>query len=617
MNTRIGRKGLPAAIALLLFAGIFTPVVVLGQTGSPSQGQLAALVTVAESSRAYADSTVALAAAHGLSVQAAQAQLAQGDSLLATAKADAQSGSNIAAGITAAQAAMSDYTNAATSASVALSNAHLTANVDYQAADSAVAEVNATVSIAASAAAEACGSAAAVGANASAFAQACAQVSAQVFAAKERLSQAATLLVQAGGEANFTLDLSQVVSLVALARAEAEASISTLLAISSYTYSARAETYISAVIVPFSAKANATIADEQSASSTLGRIRAEFASYGQGEASATASIDSSASALSTAIAQVDTGAVSSSVSTAQGVAAQVNYQLSLLLNIAGVQLLSNIVTDVDTLSSAAVSYSSSLNTALADSNAYAQTQLTSFSAYVGTMSSDAASVQSTGSAYVSAYQALATALDVPSVLALPGVQAIYNTLVALQVSGSANGVNASLSQEISSMGSVETGIDGLASAVASSSSGILVNSSLVTSTSAVSTQEQAVLNATAISAISQAADALSVTSQTAQSFVASANTITRTTVGAFTSSAGSLSSAALSLNAKVKSSASALIEASAYLSSDLQARRLLAASGGAEVSQALQFFSSQNVSEGVAAMAQASFNLQAAAGVVA
>ncbi len=615
MIPRIGRRQLSATVILLLLAGLFTPIAVLGQTGSSGQSQLSTLVAAAEASRAYADSTVALAAAHGLSVQEAQAQLAQGDSLLAAAKADADSGTNIAAGITAVQAAMSDYASAATSASVALSDAHLTAYVDYQAAVSAVAEANATISVVASAAAQACGSAA-VSPNSSVLAQACAQVNAQISGARAHLSQAASILVQAEGRSNVTADLSQVLPLVALARTEAETSTSLLLTISSYTYPARAEAYVSAVILPLSARANATIVGEQSTNTTLARVRADFASYGQGEASATAGIDSSASALATAIAQVNTGAVSTSASTARSVAAQVSYQLSVLLGITGIGLLSNVVADVSALSTATVAYNSSLNATVADSDAYAHTQLPSFSTYVGEVGSNAASVRSTGSAYISAYQTLLAALDVPSVLAIPGVQVVYNALVGLQVSGSVNGVNSSLSQEVSSMGNVETDVSGLASLVASSSSSIVLDSSLVTNTSGVPAQEQTVLNATAAAAIGQAADALVATSQTAQSFVASANAATQTTIGAFASAANGLSSAAVSLNAKVQSSATALTAASAYLSSDLRARSLVASSGEAEVSQALRFFSTQNVPLGVAAMAQASVDLRAAAGVM-
>jgi hypothetical protein len=60
---------------------------------------------------------------------------------------------------------------------------------------------------------------------------------------------------------------------------------------------------------------------------------------------------------------------------------------------------------------------------------------------------------------------------------------------------------------------------------------------------------------------------------------------------------------------------SATAAAATYLEGDSRVRIAAVAAGRVDLTQALQFFSSQNISAGTAAVAQASLEFQAASGV--
>ena len=611
MNAQPERRWLPATMAVLLLAGIFTPLAVFGQATSQEQSQLAALVGAAESSGAYATSTVDYAAASGLSVGAAQAQLSQGNSLLATAQTDLQSGTGLGAGIQAAQGAMSAYEAAATSASVALSGAGLAASVDYYAALSAVAEVNETVGVIASVQAQACDS---VGAAASGtqHAQACAQVDAQLVSARTYLGQAASLLAQSSGHATASADVPQILVLVGQARTDVEACQALLLSIASYSYSQRSEAYLSEVIDPLYANANATIRAEESVMAELASFRTSWDAYAQGQASAAANVSAPASSLDAAISVVNTGATATNIYAAQIVAGDVSADMSTLLNLTGLVGQTSLLSLIQECNATSVSYWGSLQTAGTWNGAYSQATLSGFSNYLGAGTTDYASAQSGGSAYESDCQAVIGSLA--GYLTVLGVQAIYDNLTSLQISASVSGVDSSLQQETNAMATVQDGISSLTTAVTNGEAAILVTGDLLAAASSVSTQGGAYLNATVKASLGQVSAYASATAQAAQSFVASAQTCLQASIGTYSSTVASLSTSGTSLSAQTQASVSATATAVAYVQSDSQVRAAAVASGQADVAQALQLFSTQNVSAGVAAMAQASLEFQAASG---
>jgi len=485
MRKHSDRSLLPVLMASLLLTGIVLPAVALGQFGASTQtqGQLSALVGVAQTSKAYATSTVQVAASHGLDVTAAQVQIAQGDSLLATAQADAQAGSNISAGILAVQTAMRDFTYAATAASVALNNAHLTASVTYAAAAGAVAEVNASASAVASVTAQACAGASAGANSSSTLAQACTQVKADIASATVQLRQATSLLIQSNGTASASVDYSQVLSLVARARAEVNATQSGLTTIAASTYSQRGQAFVTSAVIPLSMEANATIKSEQAIFANFTQFQTSFNAYAQSQATASATIVSSASALATAIAQVNTGSVSTSISAAQYAATEVGLKMTALLGLVSSTLFPTIVADINTCNSAATSYGVVLSSAESQSAKYSLVQLSSFSTYVSLMSSDSTSAQSAGSAYASACATVVS--DISTLFSIVGVQAIYNALVSLQISGSMSSASASLQQETTAMVTVQTDISSENSTIISSSSEVLLGANLVATAASI------------------------------------------------------------------------------------------------------------------------------------
>jgi hypothetical protein len=612
----------------LLVAGIITPLAMFGLGGSAvqSQTQLSVLLSAAESSRSYAHAAVDYAVSHGLSVGAAQAQLVQGDTLLATARADAQSGADLAAGFQAVRAAMSDYSGAAIAASLALGKAGLIGSADFYVAEDAVAEVNATASIVLSVEAQACESAQAGTPNA-AFTQACATVRAQVAAARAHLSQAAAILVQISGHAGASVDYTQVLSFVASARTDLEACQSSLLTIASYTYSQRGHAYIQSVVIPLYGKANATIKAEQSLLANMTQFGSAFASYSQSQANAVAGVTSSASTLGGAIAQVDTSAAAASVSAAQDTAAQVTTDMTALQSdlavLPSTPLLATLVADINACSSATASYTSAIGAAGAQSAAYSGTRVSSFSSYLAVMKSDAAAVQTSGATYVTSYQSVEAALanlinaaGIPPTVLLQ-LQQLKTSLTTLesQVKSTTDAANASLQQETSAMTTVQADISSLTSVVSSAAPNILVRASLVSTANSISSSGAATyLNSSASAALAQLDSAVRATADSAQSFVTSANACLQATVGTYGSSDSALSSSSTYLSTQTQNSAAKITTATAYVNSDSAIRTSEAASGRADVNQALQLFSNLDVSGGVAVVVRASLEFQAAAG---
>ncbi|HEV2138531.1 MAG TPA: hypothetical protein VGR53_06785 [Nitrososphaerales archaeon] len=613
MNALGGRRLLPAAVGFLVLAGVFTPIVLQGQGAQTGPSQLSVLIGAAESSKLYSHATVDYAVSHRLAVSGAQAQLSQADSLLATAKADAQAGSNLAAGIQAAEAAMSAYTEASTEASIALGNAGLTASVDYYAAEDAIVEINATASATLSVAAQACANAGAAAQNTAAFADACSKVDTKVASAKANLSQAASLLVRANGNANATLDLSPVLSLIASARGDVMSCQPLLVTIASYSYSARARAYVASVIVPLSAQANATIKAEQSTLASLKSFQTDYTMYTAAQGTAMASVTSSASTLATGISHVDTSTVSTSISAAQTTEGQASADMTALLGLSGLLSQTSLITDIKACASTGATYWNALSTANSWSGAYSQTQLSGFANYLSMGNADEVSVQSAGTAYVSACSTVVT--DLQAFLLVPGVMAIYNNLVGLQVTQTVNDANTSLQQETAAMATVQTEYSSLNSVVSSSESAIPPSSTLLNTAASVSYQGASYLNTSASAALAQVATSVQATAQAAQSFIASAQACLKTTVSAYTTSTTSLSSSGVSLSTQTQGSLSVTTKAVAYMSSSTNLRIAEAAFGQSDLSQAMQLFSRLDVPAGSVAMAQAYLQFQTASSV--
>ena len=493
--------------------------------------------------------------------------------------------------------------------------AGLTAPPDYRVAEGALAEANATASIVASAAARACGSTVAENSTSGPFAQACAGTESQTAAAMLHLRQAATVLAHSSGHENSTVGYSDSQSLISAARSELGLAASDLEAVASYSYSQRGNAYVDAVLMPISAKANATIRSETSFQAGFDRLASRLSAYAASQATAVNGVATSVSTLSQSILLVDASAVSSNVSSSQASTTAVTSDMNDLLAIPGIAALASVVGDIHSCSNEAASYNSSLANARSQSDAFTQAQVSSFSAYLSAFNGDAASVQNSGSAYVESCQAVIN--DLKALLNVPGVQGIYNGLVALNLTGGTSSTNASLVQVAAAMATVQMDIGSASSEIAQSRSSILVNASLAAEAASLSAQGPMYLNVTAATSLDQTAYYTQTVSTTSLSFMSSANATLQGTMGAVASSSVTvLATGSSLLGATSGEYGSALWYAELaheYIMSDVQARSSDVTSANTEITHALQLFSGQSVPEGVAAMAQAYLTLEAAA----
>jgi hypothetical protein len=481
--------------------------------------------------------------------------------------------------------------------------------VDYAAELGAVAEVNSTASLVASASAKACGSTAS---NASALAQLCSEEKAQISAAADNLRLANSYLMQTNGGANASVNLSKARTLVGMARAEVSVAWQDLSALASYTYTARGSDYVSGVILPISAQANATIRSEETLEGNITRFQESLNAYATSQTAAALNVTSSMSALATAVSAVDTGAVTSNISASESTAAMVKSDMNSLLNIQGVAAIASLVADIKASNSTATSYDSALVSAGTESATFTQVQLASFGQYLGTMDQDAATVASGGSDYFAAYSKVVSDLNSPIILSIPGVMQIYVNLTGLNVSGNVTATDAALQLETSAMAKVDTGITAASSAVVSARSAIEVDGLNSTAVS-ISMKASAFLNSTAMASVSTVVASVQALSVQADSFIGTAANATSTgTIGRVISASIALDDAFGTLGASTKATITSAMTAAAYVSSDTSARITEEASARAEVTAAFRFFSNQEVAEGVAAMAQASLYLQAA-----
>ncbi|MDA4126247.1 MAG: hypothetical protein OK452_03450 [Thaumarchaeota archaeon] len=624
MKTDGGTRLLAAAVACLVLAGVFTPLVLQGQGSQPGPSQLSVLIGAAETSKLYAHATVDYATSHRLAITGAKAQVDQGDSLLASAKAKAQAGNSLAVGIQDAEAAMSAYTEASTEATVALSNAGLTASADYYVAEDAIVEVNATASATLSVAAQACANAGAAALNTAAFADACSKVNTQVASARAHLSQAASLLVRAYGQANATLDFSPVLLLIASARGEVTSCESSLVTIASYSYSARARAYVTSVILPLSAQANATIKAEQSLLVNLTQLESTYSSYDQSQASAVASVTSSASAVASAVsqAQTDASSVSTRVSAAHSTEVQIQQDFagisSLIAPFAGVSAVATLQTSIQAAVSSATAYDSKAATAGNDASALASTSISGLSSYLTTVQGDQTSVSAAASAYSTACASVQTQLAAVVNLSIISGLAQWQTALAkdcTSVTSTTAGLGTALQSEVSDVTTLQSKASALATAISTSTSAIIIGTSLVTKAGSVSAEGKAYVNATSKAALAKVSADVQATALTAQSLIASANACLQASVSVYVSSALALSNSAAGLRTQSQGYVNMLATATSYVNSDAHARISEATMGQASVSQALQLFSGLSVSAGATAMAQAYLQFQAASSV--
>ena len=606
MDFRSRRKRIPVVIVVGLLVSVVAPTVALGQSSTGnSRSTLEGLIAAAVSSQAYANATVTLAAAHGVPVASAQSHLSQGDSFLAQAESDAQAGAT-AAGIQAAQASMSAYASAAAGASLALTNAGFSLGLDYDAALSAAAEVNRTLSVVSAVSAMACGSASSVVSNSSV----CGQANTQLSKARTDLSQASSILAQISGQAQAPGSLLQALAFIAGARTQAQAAVLAISTMASYTYSQRAQAYVSAVVDPLAAQANSTIDSEKTLSASFSQLQADYLQYGEAQGLSVAALTTSASTLATSITTVDIGGLDAASSSAEAVAAQVETDLSALLALPGVTLQTGLVSDINSCQSASSSFLQSVGAVVSGTNAFQTTKLSAFQTYAAAFGKNASEAEASGGAYVSAYDKVVS--DLASAFGVPGVSAIYSNLNSLQVSGSVTGLDGSLKSGATSVDAVQSDAAAFAEAVSAQTPVITPSVSLLSNASADVSAAAPFLSGTGASVVSSVSPALLEVQQSALNLTDQASLMTTETTGMLGVAAAALVTYGRDATTATNTGGTVISAAAGYLNVDVHARASLVATAQGEVAAALKLFSELDVSGGASAMAQASVDFRAA-----
>ncbi len=626
-----GRPRMPAlaaAVVLLLAAAVFTPVAAMSlpANASSTSGQIQSLIQAAVSSRGYAATAIGAASVHGLDVTAAQAQLAAGDVQLAQANSDLSSGFNVAAGILAAQTAMSDYTSAAASASIALKNAGLTAYVDLSATESAVAEVNATVSVIASVQAKACASGSATVANASALAQACAQVSAEVKNATVDMRRAASITAQLSAGAATNVNLSDAAILVAQARAELNSASAGLRTVASFGYAARARAFLANVLLVVSAKANATIALQQSALSNYIGVGAALAGDVSTQASAIGNVTAAAGLLSSSVSAANGylarvaangTAVQEALLTSSSDLSNLTGTLALLIPVSS---LTQIDADVSSTQTAVLAYNGSVSTLMGDTRAFGSTALSTTSTFAAAFHTDTQTAGTDGSVVLNDYAKVKADLSL-LITAFPLLKAELGPLNATLYSD-ASAISSSRTALAGSAGSAQTQLNTTAAlygsfstAVSSSKPGILALNDTVAPLASLVAEESLYLNSSSTASLRGSLLSLQAAAGSSLNFTDYAEAMLGATAGGFAASGAALASKGASLESQSSAAAQEVSHGSAYISADAEARAALVSTANAEFAHALALFASLQTAAGTSDVAHAEVSLYAAAGI--
>jgi hypothetical protein len=614
MKPRPGRKatgvaGFLVAVLLVSSAGL---AIVEAQGATPAQ--LQTMIQAAESSRAYAAGLVADAASHALNVASEQSFLASGDTLLAQAKADLLSSVNLGAGIQDAQAAMQDYTGAAAGSSLELKNAGLTTSVDLAAAVDAEAEVNATASIVAKLATRACESISVISANVSLFQDSCAEAASGIANATLDLGEAAALIAQANLNASAGADISQAFSILAQAREDVNASASELATISSFTYYQRGEAYYSQVLLGPYASANSSIREQNSVFANLSAVQSSFKASVEAAAQAYGNLtelaDNPAGGLLFVFNEIANGAKS----TASEASSNFTSLLRIVSSLAGSAPL---VSSINTAQAGTSAYSNAVVTVNSSANGFTSTSIPDFSAYLAGLDAASQSVNSTGQTFIADYSNVQVQLEalirVLGVLAPPALLTANTTLTSLKtkVTGIPGSLDSYLAMETEEMSSFGSTVNATVVALRPES-GAVVSAATVQALVAIAHEEAVYLNATSLAAVRSSASSIQSDANATAVLVTSANSSLSKTVGQFYDSIGSLLTTYI-LGGWANKTTSALTRAVSVVSSDLAARTSALTYAKLEVTSALSFFYSLDVSIGVSLMVAADTNFQAAA----
>ena len=612
-------RAIGIGITLILLLGTFSAVLFTVEGSTSQSAQLQTLVQVAISSRNYAISVVNVASAQGLNVASSEALLSAGNSSLARAQSYLTSNSNISGGIQLAKEAMEDFTNAATSASLSLrvtSNfAQISADLDsVTAANNTAVEFNNAILLA-------CQVAPTNSTYTSLFQQECVSGKTLLDVAFTDLKQAYASLVAAEGQSTANLNQSEI--LISYAKSNISAAASVVSQLSVFTYSQRAQQYLSGPFAQLMNNANNTVTAQGNLVSSFGSEVSTFLKFSSQQSVAVDGIVAQASSISdsTSTASSDLTNVNTALQNEQTVLSNTTSTLNefntQILSILPSNLLLELQADISNVQSNITATNSSIGNLQSAANMFPQTTLSSTSSYLIKFSANAGIVESDNQALNSSFAILQNDLStiISSNPLLSTVLVPWQSTLTTRgqsLTSATTSTNSSLQTASKDVSSLTTSSISFATAIQSSTSQIEVNTGQISSVSSTVSSEGTLLNTTAFAQLQQALNSIQTMAQMSTSFVSASQALLQSSTSQVGSAASSLSSQGNSLKSQSSSTVTAMNSASSYLSSDFQIRSNALTNANLDASNALRLFDDLQVSQGTSLLAQANIELQVA-----
>jgi len=608
-------------IVLMMLIVAIVPLTFNAQGASvePQSTQLQTLIRTAISSRNYAITTVNFAMDQRLSVSGSQTLLASGNASLAASQSDLSSDSNLTDGIQLAQIAMSDFTKAATSASLSLQNStntflQISASLDsISASNNTSTQLSSTISLA-------CAANPTNSSYNSQFKKYCTSGITYIGLATADLKQASLLLLPSETGMSAA-GISHAQNLIEYANGNISLAATVVSQLAQLSYSQRVQQYITGPLAQSLSIANSTVSAQTNLVSSFSSALASYQSFSSQQSSVINSVEFGASAASvsassatTAINVVSYDAASEQTTLSQA-SSDMTQLYSLILGLSSLPTLTQLQTDISNVEAAISSSSTSSAGLESQPGSFSQVTLNSLSVYSTTFQTAVNTAGSNNNELLTSVSSIQA--DINS--AVTNYPLIASALVPWQSTLS------TLYQSLSSSASTlvsdsQTATTGLASLATSSnslqstlySSNIEVSSALESSVSSIYSSEGQYLNATALAKLQSSLTSILSISHMATSFVSSANSLFSVSMSGLSNAVQMLSSSGSSLETQAASTSSVMTTASIYLSSDLRVRSQALASANQDISQALVMFGDLQISQGVSLLSQASLQTQIA-----
>ncbi len=602
----ISKASVGVVVALALLGAALVPHAFA--TANPT-AQLQSQVQVAESGQTYASGLLVQAIANHLDVASSEALVASGNSSLAQAQLALTSGTNVTAGLQEAAAAIKDFAAASVSLGAALQSAGLTASVDVQSEQGAIASLNSTASAMSAVIANACTTTNVNSTEAAAFAAICAAGKADVSGAFAALAKASTASSIAASEV-----------LTAQAQGNLSAATTAITQLAGYGYAARASAFIEGPLASLTAAANSTVTTQDHLSTEYADLASSFQTTATAVDAGSANAALGASTVSNDVASLNFPSMDTAISTQESTLASISSSLNLFdqqipATLPGTTI-SAIQADIAASQRALSIYDSDMQTSVAEAASFSQVTVAGVQGNSSLIASQAEQTVSDGTAFSTSLSTLQQEVStVAAQFPLLTILATWSTTLSSEQQSASSGsaaVDASIDSVTAELTTLSSDVSTMTTALDTAAQ-LQVSTALIQNASTLSSSETVLLNASASADLAQAASSLQTTASQVSAFSTVSQAVLKMEVGQMASASQSLSSEGASLKSQVTTSANLLTTASAAVGSDAQWRANALSMGTADVQQAVSLFDEQNVSAGASLFVQASAEFQLAA----